>query len=184
MNLQGLFESLHRQLHEVQARLDGYSTVRPWRNPHNTTAYDLWYQNQTLEVREAEQQLYQKGYYKYEGEQFMFHVKDKTDKVIHVDDVVSTDSCPEGVVMSIISEKEVQINPVGKGLPFVVPPGEVTVTYSFIEKLLTLKSDEELQAILRRAEGLAEERNTPHKTTTSSPSAKPSKPKQEELSSW
>lgn len=148
---------LQYSIGELKLRLDGYHGIRPWRNPRNTVAYDLWYKEQPLEVRDAEQQLYVRGYYKYEGETSMFHVKDSAGAVIHVEDIVKTADCPEAVVMSIVSETAVQINPIGPGLPRMVLPEEVTVTYSFIEKIRSLKSEEELLAILRKAEGLAKD---------------------------
>jgi hypothetical protein len=121
--------------------------------------YLVWLSEQCTETKEAEKLLYARGYYKYEGARTMFDIKSKEGQQLHVDDVVKVGE-QECVIMSIISPRDVQVNPVGPGLPFITTPEEVTVLHSFIEKIIAMKTDEELQAILMRAEQLSIEMGT------------------------
>jgi len=170
--------AIHHQLFLVNTKLWGHGCDRPYRDPYNQVKYDMWYNNQTDEIKEAEAQLYAKGYYKYEGVDEMFDIKSKEGQQLHVDDVVKVGE-QECIIMSIISPRDVQVNPVGPGLPFITPPETITVLHSFIEKIIAMKSDEELQAILSRAEQLSIEMGTkPAKLvkTKSTTEVKPAEP--------
>lgn len=171
------------ELSEWNIYLYSYYLRRPQRNAFTPEVYRLWYRDLPPDIKELEDTFYKRGYYKWEGVPFMFKVKGKDDKHLHVDDIV-LDGEEEAVIMSILSETEVQINPIGKGLPRIVPPSNLSVKYSFIEKLRTLKSDEELQAILRRAEALAQKMGqTPSRPISRSTSTHKAAPAQE-VSDW
>ena len=142
-------------LHDINYFLNGWSGRRPWRNPRSSFAYKLWWQEQSEETKKAELELYARGFYKYEGVS-MLKVQDSAGGQIHIDDVVKYGE-QEAVVMAILDEETVQINPVGAGLPLLVPPSSLLITYSFIEKVKSLRSVEELQAILKMAESRAKE---------------------------
>ena len=83
--------------------------------------------------------------------EFMFKITDSKNQQIHTDDEVEWQG-KRCMVTCIFSENEIQVNPLGEGLPCMVSPTEVTVTNSFIEKLRKLSTCEELQEILRIAE--------------------------------
>ena len=160
-----LLGQVQESLHEVLQSMEGnfYIGRRPYHDPANPTRYQLWKETLSSEALEAEAELYQKGYYKYEGMKNMFNVLDTAEKQIHIDDIVTymkDGTQLEGVVIAIIDPASIQVNPIGEGQPFLILPSLITIKYSFIEKIRNLRSDEELQAILNgaidRAKAVAE----------------------------
>ncbi|MCP3685964.1 MAG: hypothetical protein GY861_25235 [bacterium] len=93
----------------------------------------------------------------------MFNCKDKGGRQIHIEDVaiLATDheeiiAGTECTVIGIFSEEEVQINPVNVGEPCLVSPETLEVRASFIEDILGLTTDEELQTIIKDMESREE----------------------------
>lgn len=124
---------------------------RPPRNPQgNNFWYDWWFNHLSPEERSAELELRRKGWYNYEGDDSMV-VPDKNGKDLHTEDVVTWQE-KDCVIVCILSETELQLNPLGEGLPELVHPSEVELKHSFIEKLRSLRSNEELLAIIHAAE--------------------------------
>jgi hypothetical protein len=81
----------------------------------------------------------------------MFKCLDKNNKQIHTDDVGKWQERP-CMVTCIFTEVEVQISFLGEGLPELIHPSELEVTNSYIDKLRSLATVEELQTILLNAE--------------------------------
>jgi len=116
-------------------------------------------------------------YYNHEGHETMLECKDINGKQLHTDDLVTYEK--EGIVTDcmitcIFSKDEIQINPIGEGLPELVSPALVTQKQSFIEKLRKLSTIEELQAILLNAETRCKqelEARTPAKRTSTGTTA-------------
>lgn len=153
MNLLEQLNLIRTSLGEIEYKLAGWEGIssRPARSAFNSTAYNFWFNKLTETEKQAEQALKRNGYYNYEGVETMFSVKDSKNIQIHTDDEVEWQE-KKCIVVCILSEQEIQINPLGEGLPELVHPSTVTVINSFIEKLRKLTSNEELQKILKSAE--------------------------------
>lgn len=115
----------------------------------------------------------------YTGEK-MFTITDKNGNQIHTDDEVLWQD-KKCIVTCIFNQNEIQVNPLGEGLPCCVTPNEVTVTNSFIEQLRKLSTCEELQKILACAEArFAQEQKTLKEISSRDKKLKPAKETEKE----
>ena len=150
-NLLHLIQQLRAEVNSLELRTVGFNGTRPICCAENKTTYWIWYHKLTIPEQLAERELKRQGYYNHEGTNTMFGIKDKNGKQIYTDDLVEWQG-NKCIVTCILSEREVQLNPLGEGLPELVTPEEITVLESYIEKLRRLPNCEELQAILKGAE--------------------------------
>lgn len=151
MNLLQILQALRAEVNSLELKTLGFDGTRPICCAENKTTYWLWYHQLTFLEQQAERELKRQGHYNYEGTDTMFGVKDKAGTQIHTDDVVMWGEV-KATVTCILSEREIQINPLGEGLPELVTPEELEVKESYIEKLRRLPDCAELQTILRNAE--------------------------------
>jgi hypothetical protein len=154
MNLEQELHKLKVEIGSIGVQMHGYNKIgRQSKTPFNDTSWKMWYESLTLEEKEAERELRRRGYYNHEGCDTMVRCKDVNGAQLHTDDLVTYGDPPiEAMITCIFSEDEIQINPIGEGLPELVQPSTVTQKASFIEKLRKLSTVEELQAILLNAE--------------------------------
>lgn len=141
---------LQKQIYELSYALHGLNWFRPPCSGRFYPAYKAWLESLPEEQRAAENELRRKGYYNYEGDTEML-VRDSLGKDIHTEDVVVWQG-QDCVVVCILSEEEIQVNPLGEGLPELVRPADVQVKHSFIDKLRSLRTNEELLEIIGAAE--------------------------------
>lgn len=141
------------------ARLEGilrcftkwkYESDRPPHTPESHERYLEWYRSLSEDGKKVERAMHCFQVVPYERYD-MKGCNDSTGREIHLEDLVVRDG-KEGIVVHIITTEEIQICPVGDGLPEIVHPASVTVRSSFIEKLRGLASNEELLAILASVE--------------------------------
>lgn len=91
----------------------------------------------------------------------MFGAKDKNGQQIFLRDTVSYEAqvdsmgllgTAEGEVLTIPSENMVQVQPLNGGAPEIMEADLLTVTYSLIAEVANLKTNEELQELVLKAE--------------------------------
>lgn len=138
----------------------------PVRCPESQGRWENWLKSLSSEERRLEMHLHLMQVKSY-GRYSMKGANDSTGREVHLEDVVERDG-KEAIVVSILSIEEVQICPVGAGLPEIVHPASLTIRHSFIEKLKALSTNQELLDILASVEKRQVEARVSSKKSTSS----------------
>lgn len=89
-----------------------------------------------------------------------FQILDVKDKKIHIKDIVSyvttnhmgEEQTATGIVIALLPSDMVEIQPEQGGVPVILMSKQVTVTKSLIHDILSLKTNEEFQNMMREAE--------------------------------
>lgn len=94
----------------------------------------------------------------------MFKALDISGKVVHYEDQVSYNSKVH-IVIAILSDTEVQLEPVDEGLPIIVPAKEVSVLYSLVESISNLRTIEDLNKMIEDSKKFIVNKKSGRKTT-------------------